>query len=71
MSNKFVALCEGTYETTIGAICGSLTEGQLIHMANHLWKHYEVGATALLKQREPTPYVVVDGVFYDRREEDL
>jgi hypothetical protein len=40
-------------------------------MANHLWKHYEIGPTALLKQREPTPYVVVDGVFYDRRKEDL
>ena len=36
------------HEISIKDLAKSMTEGQMIHMANHLYKHYGVAAQKLL-----------------------
>ena len=38
------------HEMSIQELAEAMTEGQMVHMANHLYKHYAIGAQKLLKK---------------------
>ena len=38
------------HEMSIQELAEAMTEGQMVHMANHLYKHYGVGAQKLLNK---------------------
>lgn len=49
MSNHYVQFSDTVHhEMSIRELAEAMTEGQMVHMANHLWKHYGVGAQKLL-----------------------
>ena len=39
-----------SHELPIAELAEAMTEGQMVHMANHLYRHYGVGAQKLLKK---------------------
>ena len=51
------------HEISIREIAEQMTEGQQLHMANHLWKHYGVGAQLLMND-EPDEFMVINGFVY-------
>ena len=40
------------HEMSIKELAEAMTEGQMVHMANHLYKHYGVAPQKLMKQLE-------------------
>ena len=62
MSSNAIQLPLGEYEITIDEIAAAMTTGQKVHMANHLWKHYEVAAQKVLAPKGR--HVEVDGKEY-------
>ena len=72
MSNNYVQFSDTVHhEISIQELAEAMTEGQQIHMANHLYKHYGVGPQKLVKQLEendePPEFVVVNGSVYRLR----
>ena len=51
-----------SHEMSITELCEAMTDGQMIHMANHLWKHYKIGAHKLVKA--PDEFMVINGFVY-------
>ncbi len=61
------------HEMSITELAEAMTEGQMIHMANHLWKHYKVGAQKLVKAAEedtPDEFMVINGFVYRLGKDD-
>ncbi len=53
MSTKPIYLAtEVTLE--LSELVANMTQGQKVHMANHLWKHHQIGPQKLLKSLEDT-----------------
>ena len=63
--NSFLRLELGEYEISLAEVAARMSEGQRQHMANHLFKHYDV-APQKLKKRLPPETVHVDGRLYVR-----
>ena len=58
---------EVSHEISIAELAATMTEGQKVHMANHLWKHYEIGPQKLVAQTldpEPDKHIVLNGYVY-------
>ena len=50
------------HEISITELAEAMTDGQMIHMANHLWKHYKIGAQRILPKEGRT--ITIDGIDY-------
>ena len=67
MSDNYLKLELGEYEISLAEIAGKMSMGQRVHMANHLWKHYEVGAQKLIQEHRELPnQFLIDGELCER-----
>ena len=69
MSSKDYVQFEDTvhHEISIADLALAMTEGQQIHMANHLYKYFGVGAQKLVAQTmddSPDKHIVLNGYVY-------